>query len=85
VLGDVLIQSLKHPSDLNALLLDAREREVVHIDEAHELPKPNQTALYLALDKRRLMLGTSGGMGPQSIALADFTLLLSTTPTIWCL
>lgn len=76
---EVLGQSLKHPSDLNALLLAAQDRSIVHVDEAHELPKPMQTALYLALDKQRLVLGSAGGKSPQTIPLANFTLLLSTT------
>src|SRR5207249_538949 len=76
---EVLGQSLKHPSDLNALLLAAKERDVLHVDEAHELAKPMQTALYLALDKRRLVLGGQSGKSPQTLRLADFTVLLSTT------
>src|SRR5438270_5191290 len=39
-LHEVLGQSLKHPSDLNALLLAARPHDILHVDEAHELPKP---------------------------------------------
>src|SRR5688572_9817596 len=31
-LHEVLGQSLKHPSDLNALLLAARDQDVIHID-----------------------------------------------------
>ena len=46
-LHEVLGQSLKHPSDLNALLLASRDHDVLHVDEAHELPKPMQTSLYL--------------------------------------
>lgn len=76
---EVLGQSLKHLSDLNALLLAARDHDVLHVDEAHELPKPMQTALYLALDKRRLVIGGKDGKSPQTIPLADFTLLLSST------
>lgn len=75
---ETLGQSLKHSSDLNALLLNAKSRDVVHIDEIHESPKPIQTALYLALDKRKII--RSGGNGaPQSLPLSDFTVLLSTT------
>ena len=49
----------------------------MHIDEAHELKKEYQTALYLALDKQMIFI--TGGKTPQGIPLADFTLLLSTT------
>ena len=47
------------------------------IDEVHELPKLYQTALYLALDKRQIIV--NNGRSFQSIPLADFTLLLGTT------
>ena len=63
--------------DLNALLLDAQDRDVVHIDEAHELDKQLQTGLYLAIDQRKLFI--QGGKKPQAIPIADFSLLLSTT------
>jgi Holliday junction DNA helicase RuvB len=74
---EVLGQSIAAPSDLNALLLLAQDKSVVHIDEAHELRKDFQTALYMALDQRKLLL--SGGKNIQSLPLNDFTLLLSTT------
>ena len=74
---EVLGQSIASPADLNALLLAAQEKSVVHIDEAHELKKEYQTALYLAVDQRKLLL--SGGKSIQSLPIADFTLLLSTT------
>src|ERR1019366_2272048 len=76
---EVLGQSVSNPADFNALLLKAQDRDVIFIDEAHELGKEYQTALYLALDQRRVFLkgGRSGKM--QSIPLNDFTLLLATT------
>ena len=77
---EVLGQSITNPADLNAVLLGAKDKDVIHVDEAHLLVKPLQTSLYLALDQRKLIVG-SGGLGgkPQSIPIADFTLLLSTT------
>ena len=42
---EVLGQSVKGPADLNALLLAANDKDVVHIDECHELAKPFQTGL----------------------------------------
>jgi len=75
---EVIGQSIKTSADLNALLLEAQDKAVVHIDEAHEMKKVNQTALYLALDQRRVFIQGSGAK-PQSLAIADFTLLLSTT------
>lgn len=78
---EVLGQSIKHPSDLNSVLLAATPGSVVFIDEAHELKTEFQTALYLALDKRRIILsgGSKSSGTPQSIPLADFALLLAST------
>ncbi|HET6574094.1 MAG TPA: Holliday junction DNA helicase RuvB C-terminal domain-containing protein [Fimbriiglobus sp.] len=78
-LHEVLGQSVGNSADLNALLLSAKDKDVVHIDEAHELDKEFQTALYLAMDQRRVVLQARSKSGPQSIPLADFSLLLSTT------
>ena len=74
---EVLGQSIKNQADLNTLLLSAKEKDVLHIDEAHELAKEYQTALYLAVDKRKLII--QNGKTPMTLPLADFTLLLSTT------
>lgn len=78
---EVLGQSLQNVADLNALLLQATDRAVVAIDEAHELPKKSiQTALYLALDQRRVLLqGSRKSSTPVAIPLQDFTLLLAST------
>ena len=76
---EVLGQAIREPADLNAVLLSATERAVVHIDECHELDKEFQVALYLAIDKRKVILTTRTSRGPQAIPLADFSLLLSTT------
>jgi Holliday junction DNA helicase RuvB len=70
--------SIQGMADLNAVLLAAADRDVVHIDECQLLKKQFQTALYLALDRRGLVAGGSGGT-PQELPIADFTLLLSTT------
>jgi Holliday junction DNA helicase RuvB len=78
-LHEVLGQSITNAADLNALLLAAKDKDVIHVDEAHELNKEYQTALYMALDQRRIILQSRSKSGPQSIPLANFTLLLSTT------
>ena len=74
---EILGQSLTNVGDLNALLLQASDKSIVHIDECHEMPRPIQTALYLALDKRKVFI--SGSKAVQSIPIADFSLLLSST------
>lgn len=74
---EVLGQSITCAGDLNALLLSARDKEIVFIDEAHELQKIHQTALYLALDKRQVIV--CGSKAVQSIPLAKCSLLLGST------
>ena len=77
---EVLGQSIKTPADLNALLLGTADKDVVHIDECHQLGKVFQTALYLAIDQQKLFVQTGGTRrAPHGIPIADFTLLLSTT------
>jgi holliday junction DNA helicase RuvB len=74
---EALGQSITCMADLNALLLSARDGEVVFLDEAHQLQKLHQTSLYLALDKRLVVI--CGSKAVQSIPLANFCLLLGTT------
>jgi Holliday junction DNA helicase RuvB len=77
---ELLGQSITSVADLNAVLLSAKDRDVILVDEAHELEKPLQTALYLALDKRKVIVqGSRKGTTPIGIPVADFTLLLATT------
>jgi holliday junction DNA helicase RuvB len=79
-LHEVLGQAITSPADLNAVLLGATDKAIIFIDEAHELDRNFQTALYLALDQRKVFLqGNRSGRAPQSIPLNDFTLLLATT------
>jgi Holliday junction DNA helicase RuvB len=74
---EVLGQSITGIGDLNALLLGARDKDVVHIDECHEMPKQLQTALYQVVDKRTIIVKSK--RSPHGIPVSDFTLLLSTT------
>ncbi len=74
---EVLGQSLTGIGDLNALLLAASDKDVIHIDECHELDKQLQTSLYLAVDKRTIFVNSK--RRPEAIPIANFTLLLSTT------
>ena len=83
---EILGQSITNVGDLNALLLAAKDKSIVHIDECHELDKTFQTTLYLALDKHAVFVNSR--RLPQAIPIADFTLLLSTTDeycSVWLL
>lgn len=74
---EVLGQSVKTAADLNSLLLKAKERDVIHIDEAHLMPKEHQTALLMVMDKRKIVVST--GKSLISLPVEDITFLLSTT------
>lgn len=74
---EALGQSIRCNADLNALLLGAKDKHIVFIDEVHELEKVFQTSLYLAIDKRKVSV--CGTKSVRSIPLADFTLILGTT------
>jgi Holliday junction DNA helicase RuvB len=77
---EVLGQSVSGIGELNSLLLQTTERSVLFLDEAHELDKSLQTALYLALDQRKVLLqGTRRGSAPVGVPITDFTVLLATT------
>src|ERR1019366_6408248 len=79
-LHEVLGQAITSPADLNAVLLGATDKAIIFIDEAHELDRGFQTALYLALDQRKGFLqGNRSGRAAQSIPIAHFTLLWATT------
>ena len=54
---EVLGQAIESNADLNAVLLAAKDKDVVFFDECHELPREHQTALYLAIDQRKISLG----------------------------
>jgi len=74
---EALGQAITTAADLNVLLLSAKDKDIIFIDECHQLSKTFQTALYLAVDKRKVCI--VGGRSVESIKLADFTLILGTT------
>jgi len=80
---EVLGQSLSSTDQLNPTLLSLAtrgQRPVLFIDEAHELPKDIQTALYLALDQGKVVLQGRNNSRPIGIPIGcDFTVLLATT------
>ena len=71
---ETLGQSLSSPSSLRALLVEAKDRECIFIDECDELGQQIQTLLYRALEERKLFLPSGGGKQTM-IPLANFTLL----------
>lgn len=73
-------QSLNRDGYLAGFLMAAAEKDVLFLDEAHELKKPAQTLLYRAMAEGKLLLGgkTFGSEG-TAVTLPSFTLLAATT------
>lgn len=76
VLGQTLVSNL----ELNHLLLAAKDKDIVFIDEAALIPSEQQHALLIALDQRKVYAGGGrSGKPPQAVPLADITVLMATT------
>ena len=75
---EVLGQNLAGPAELNTAMLSLSDkRRCLLIDECHEIPKRQQTALLLALDQKKIVF--QGLNGFQAIKLPNFCLMLATT------
>lgn len=67
-------------SELEATLLEVDDKDIVFIDEIHELVHPQQTLLFRAMEERKLFLHSAGSnRPPRALPLNDFTLLAATT------
>lgn len=75
---EVIGSTLSNQNALFALMLGAKEKDIVYVDECHAAPKDVFTSLLLALDQQKIVL-SGKNRKPQSLPLADFTLLMSTT------
>lgn len=73
-----LAQNLNQSGLLRGFLLSGDDRDVLFVDEIHELTSNSQTLLYRAMEERQLSLvGSDGESAP--INLSNFTLLGATT------
>lgn len=76
---ETLGESLSNAAQLNQFLLAGTQtdRAVLFVDEAHSIPKSQQTRLLIALSENKLVY--EGNKGPQSIPLGRFTLIMAST------
>jgi len=76
-----LAQNLSNPNAVQGFLLEADDRDVLFIDEIHELMPQAQVLLYRALEERRLFLPSNQLRPgpPKVLKLANFTLIGATT------
>ena len=78
-LHEQLAQNIKDPKDLHAFLLTPKDREVVLLDEIHELPPMAQTTLYRAMENQQIFLECKRGKKSRPLKIANFTVLGATT------
>jgi len=78
VVHERLGQTLEVPAMVNGVLMEAEDKDVVFVDEAHELPRQCQTVLYRAMEDRSVFLHNQQ-RNSLKLPLADFTLVLATT------
>ncbi|MGC4033269.1 MAG: Holliday junction DNA helicase RuvB C-terminal domain-containing protein [Tepidisphaeraceae bacterium] len=74
--GESLASAL-NDGGLASFLLDAADKQVLFIDEVHELASENMTLAYRALSERKLFL--PGGRKTRALPLPAFTLIAATT------
>ena len=78
-LNEQLAQNLRSPQDLKGFLLEAGDRDVLMIDECHELRPVVQVSLYRAMEHGKIYINASKLKRTHTITLANFTLIMATT------
>jgi len=80
VVHERLGQTLEVPAMVNGVLMEAEDKDVVFVDEAHELPRQCQTVLYRAMEDRSVFLHNQQ-RNSLKLPLADFTLISDRSST----
>jgi len=69
-----IAQVVNFPGALNGLLLQAKDKEIVFLDEIHELFPPAQIVLYRAMEGQKISLRTNGD-NTLNMPLQDITII----------
>ena len=77
-LHERLAQVVSNMGAMNGLLLQADDKEIVFLDEIHELPPQNQTVLYRAMEGQQISLQGSHNQ-TMAMSLNDFTVIGAST------
>ncbi len=77
-LHERLAQVVGNMAAMNGLLLSVRAKEIVFLDEIHELPPGVQTILYRAMEGSQITLRNREEQ-TMNMPLADFTIIGATT------
>jgi holliday junction DNA helicase RuvB len=78
-LKQVLAQNLTCPQQLNGFLMDSSDKDVLLIDEIHELPSMLQTALYRAMENGLIFVNGAMSKKPMPVKLPNITICGATT------
>jgi holliday junction DNA helicase RuvB len=78
-LKEVIAQNLSSPQHLNGFLMDSSDKDVLLIDEIHELPSNMQTALYRAMENGLVFVNGAVSKKPLPVKLPSITILGATT------
>ena len=78
-LKEVLAQNLSSPEHLNGFLMDSNDKDVLLIDEIHELSSQMQTALYRAMENGLVFINGANSKKATSIKLPSITIVGATT------
>ena len=79
VLKEQLAQNLTSPALLKGFLLEAQDKDVLLIDEIHQLNPIVQTTLFRALEDRKIFINGNHTKKTHTLNLTNFTLLGATT------
>jgi len=78
-LKEQLAQNLSTPALMKGFLLEAQEKDVLLIDEIHQLNPISQTTLFRALEDKQIFINGNHTKKTHTLKLANFTLLGATT------
>lgn len=78
-LHEQLAQNMRNPTDLHALLLTPNDKEILLVDEIHELDPKVQTTLYRAMENRMIFLETRKSQPSRPVQISNYTIIGATT------
>ena len=78
-LRETLAQNLKTPEDLHGFLMDSADKDVLLIDEIHELSATVQTSLYRAMENGIIFINRANSKRPATLKLPLISVVGCTT------
>jgi len=78
-LHEQLGQNLVRPMEIHGALMEPEDRDVLLLDEVHEIPSLGQTCLYRAMENGQIFLESQRSAYCKPLNIANMTLLAATT------